>query len=186
MTETGVEPGCFCFNSLGALTTFQQRLCCTQLSFFSVWRCHSKVSHDFASFCWWYFYNVQQSCSNSSLSWDLGSGTVICLCHTKNWNENSWLDFQHLNTFSLKVCLPPKSLKFWILVGVKSLNLGREHVLHQEQLTEPDKNLVGRRVSADLSELCVRACRIALSSFKIRVSIHDPNLQMPCSRYLAD
>lgn len=96
------------------------------------------------------------------------------------------LTFNIWTLFSLKVCLPPKSLKFWILVGVKSLNLGREHVLHQEQLTEPDKNLVGRKVSADPSELCVRACRIALSSFKILVSIHDPNLQMPCSRYLAD
>lgn len=44
----------------------------------------------------------------------------------------------------------------------------------------------GRKVSADLSELCVRACRIALSSFEILVGIHGPNLEMPSSRYLGD
>lgn len=68
-----------------------------------------------------------------------------------------------------------------MLVGMKSLNLGREHVFLKEQLTEPDWNLVERKMSADLSKLCVRTCRIALSSFEILVGIHDPDLQMPSS-----
>lgn len=69
---------------------------------------------------------------------------------------------------SLKV---PASYEFKILnaIGVKPLNLRRQSVLCQEQLTELDLDLVGRKVSSDPSELCTGACRSALISLSVPV-----------------
>lgn len=79
---------------------------------------------------------------------------------------------------SLKV---PASYEFKILnvIGVKPLNLRRESVLCQEQLTELDLDLVGRKVSADPSELCTGACRSALISLYLWSRLVDHMLQVP-------
>lgn len=54
------------------------------------------------------------------------------------------------------------------MTGVKPLDLKREL----------PADLVGRKVSADPSELCIRACGIALSSLHVLVSPCGPDLQI--------